>query len=78
MEKTFCILAHKKTNSLEFTVKYLSSFKENNILIHLDKKSNIDEFYYLEKNNVHIIKHREDISWGDLDGKCDPGTDEGI
>lgn len=66
MKKTFCILAHKITNALEFTVDYFSSFDENTILIHIDKKSNFDDFLYLEKMNVHLVKNREDIHWGGI------------
>ncbi|MBK0033755.1 core-2/I-branching enzyme [Erwinia sp. S43] len=64
MRKIFALTCHKLTNPLIHTVTYLSSFNENIVLIHLDKKSAIDEFIFLESNNVIFIPDRHDLVWG--------------
>ncbi|QOE73891.1 hypothetical protein E4W47_08085 [Klebsiella pneumoniae] len=58
---------HKISNALSITVEYLSSFSENTILIHVDKKSKIEGFYNLlhfNKDNVVFIPDRIDVTWG--------------
>lgn len=64
MRKIFCIICHKVTSPLKMTVNYLSSFENNEILIHVDKKSNLDDFLFLESNNVSLLTERFDVSWG--------------
>lgn len=66
MKVVYAIMCHKITNPLLHTVKYLSSFKENIILIHIDKKSEIRDFLVLKKTNVHLIPNRLDVTWGTL------------
>lgn len=66
MEKLYFILCHKVKPSLIFTVNYLSSFEENRIIIHVDKKSAIDEFQFLSKENVQFTNKRLDIKWGHI------------
>ncbi|EMO0471167.1 core-2/I-branching enzyme [Pluralibacter gergoviae] len=66
MNKVFAITCHKVTKALIFTVSYLSKFKENIIIIHVDKKSKMEEFKFLECDNVIFIKERENIFWGSI------------
>lgn len=64
MNKIFAITCHRLTNPLIHTVRYLSSFKENTLLIHLDLKSSIEDFLFLESDNVIFIPNRVDLVWG--------------
>lgn len=64
MKKIFCILCHKVTNPLIFTITYLSSFAENIILIHVDAKSSLDDFQSLAASNVHFVQNRVCVTWG--------------
>ncbi|MEG3130319.1 beta-1,6-N-acetylglucosaminyltransferase [Pantoea cypripedii] len=64
MKKIFCILCHKITNPLLYTVNYLSAFEENIILIHVDAKSPMDEFEVFTAKNIFFVRDRVDISWG--------------
>lgn len=47
MKKVYCILCHKYTMALEYSVGYLSSFDNNLILIHVDLNSDIEVFQSL-------------------------------
>lgn len=64
MKKIFCILCHRVTNPLIYTVKYLSSFNENVVIIHVDLKSKIEEFSILRADNVFFVKNRVNVTWG--------------
>lgn len=64
MNKIFAITCHKLTNPLIHTVMYLSSFEENIVLIHVDKKTSIQDFLVLKKNNVYLIPNRVEVTWG--------------
>ena len=64
MKKIFAIICHKVNNPLIFTVNYLSRFDENIVLIHVDKKSDVGDFIFLKKNNVHFVEDRVDVVWG--------------
>ncbi|MBF6636235.1 core-2/I-branching enzyme [Rouxiella silvae] len=64
MKKVFLICAHQLTKSLAWSVEYLSSFEENIIIIHYDKKSDIDKVSYLIKKNVYFVDKRIDVTWG--------------
>ncbi|EPL1207626.1 TPA: beta-1,6-N-acetylglucosaminyltransferase [Klebsiella pneumoniae] len=64
MRKIFCITCHKVTSPLKITVNYLSSFENNEILIHVDSKSNLDDFLFLESKNVTLLTERVNVSWG--------------
>lgn len=65
MKILYAIVCHRMTNPLIHTVNYLSSFSDNTLLIHVDKKSNLDDFNSLKRTNVHFIPNRIDITWGD-------------
>lgn len=62
------ITAHKLTEPLKWCVSYLSSFDENVIIIHYDKKSNIADLTPLKKDNVFILDEndRVDVKWGEF------------
>lgn len=64
MNKIFAITCHKLTQPLIHTVEYLSSFNENIILIHVDKKVNLSDFLILKGPNVHLIPNRIEVTWG--------------
>ena len=38
--------------------------ENNEILIHVDSKSNLDDFLFLESKNVTLLTARIDVSWG--------------
>jgi len=59
-------LAHKFSDSLQFTIDKLSSSNNTVVYLHIDLKSDISSFIHLQKNNVKIIETRIDIKWGDI------------
>lgn len=64
MKKVFCFLCHRVTNPLIYSVNYLSSFEENTILIHVDAKSCIEDFHFLQARNVFFVQNRVEVTWG--------------
>ncbi|MCW1718705.1 beta-1,6-N-acetylglucosaminyltransferase [Pseudoalteromonas sp. A3] len=60
------ITAHQISSSLEYTVLKASKNPKNIILIHVDKKSNIEPFLHLKSKNVIFIEKRIEVSWGDV------------
>ena len=66
MKIVYAFTCHKMTNPLKHTVNYLSSFSENIILIHVDKKSNLEDFKILNNPNVHFISSRVNVRWGSI------------
>nr|HCI8829426.1 hypothetical protein [Klebsiella quasipneumoniae] len=64
MKKVFGVVCHKVTNPLVYTVNYLSSFDENEVLIHVDANSKIEDFLFLSSKNVIFVKDRVKIKWG--------------
>ncbi|WP_241597177.1 beta-1,6-N-acetylglucosaminyltransferase [Rosenbergiella epipactidis] len=66
MVNSYCILAHKVSNCLIFTVNFLKKFQNNKIFIHVDLKSDLDEFNFLRCDNVFLIEERFDIKWGHI------------
>lgn len=65
MKKIYMIVSHKVTKAMCWTIDYLSSFEENIILIHYDKKSNINDVTNFAKNykNVYLLEDRVDVQW---------------
>lgn len=63
MKIAYCILCHKNSRILNETVNYLS--KDNDVFIHVDKKSNINNFNEYKKNAI-ILKNRIDVRWGHI------------
>lgn len=67
MKKIFAITCHKLTTPFLYTVNYLSSFDENKILIHVDAKSDIQEFSIVKKKkNIIFLSDRKNITWGSV------------
>ena len=64
MKKIFCITCHKISVPLKLTTDYLSSFPENIIIIHVDKKTNIDPFRRDLSPGIIYLNDRVDITWG--------------
>ncbi len=58
------ILAHANPSQLERLINKLAHEKSD-FYIHIDFKTNIDDFLFLEKNKqVYFIKKREKVFWG--------------
>lgn len=67
MKIAYCILCHKVTNPLRFTVDYLSRFEENKIYMHVDRKSDIAPFEEaFAQANVTWLTERIDVAWGSV------------
>lgn len=64
MKKLFAFVCHEITSPLEFTVKYLSQDENSIILIHVDKKANISDFFHLKRDNVIFVEERINVTWG--------------
>lgn len=65
MKKIFAITVHRMTNPLIFLVDYISSFENNLIFIHIDKKSDETIFFEnLARDNVIFLENRVDVRWG--------------
>ncbi|MGA7586734.1 MAG: beta-1,6-N-acetylglucosaminyltransferase [Rouxiella badensis] len=64
MKKIIAIVCHKVTAPLIHTIEYLSSYDNNSLILHVDAKSNINDFHFLEKKNVRLVKERVDVQWG--------------
>jgi hypothetical protein len=63
--KNYIILAHKNPKQLERLINSLEdgcSF----FYIHVDLKSDINQFVHLQKNNVKFIEERVNCIWGDF------------
>ena len=63
MKVAYLILAHNAPKHLQRLIKALSS-SSSSIFIHLDKKSNFNEF--LDIKNAHFTRKRIPIFWGDF------------
>ena len=61
MNICYGIITHKNTNILKNTIDLLH--KDNKIILHVDKKSNIDTFKEYSKK-VDIIEDRVNVQWG--------------
>ena len=61
MKIAYCILCHKNSAVLNETINYLSKY--NDIFLHVDKKSNINEFS-IYKEKVIFTTNRIDVKWG--------------
>ena len=61
MNICYGIITHKNTNILKNTIDLLH--KDNKIILHVDKKSNIDNFKEYSKK-VDIIEDRVNVQWG--------------
>lgn len=61
MRVAYCIICHRNNNILRTTIEILS--KDNDIYLHVDKKTNINQFYEY-KDKVHYIRKRVNVKWG--------------
>ena len=61
MKIIYCILAHKNTAILRTFIEIMS--RENEIYLHIDKKSKMKNFKEYE-NKVNILKKRVNVKWG--------------
>lgn len=61
MNIAYCIVCHKNNNILRTTINQLNI--NNNIYLHVDKKSDLNDFKEYE-NKVNIIKERVNVRWG--------------
>lgn len=60
MKVAYCVICHKRTKILDEMINILGD--DNDIFIHVDKKSNIKEFSDLSKK-VTLIKDRVRVQW---------------
>lgn len=65
MKIAYLILAHNTPKHLQRLITALSS-GSSSFFIHLDKKSNIDDFLGIKGNNVHFTRERVPVFWGDF------------
>ena len=65
MKIAYLIAAHNNPFHLDRLIAALSS-KSVSFFIHVDKKSNFDDFLKLEKENVHFTIERVPVYWGDF------------
>ncbi|MGL4986219.1 MAG: beta-1,6-N-acetylglucosaminyltransferase [Treponemataceae bacterium] len=61
MNIAYCIICHQFSKILEKTVEILH--KDNDIYVHVDKKSNLNDFIKI-RNKVIFIKKRINVNWG--------------
>ncbi|XAG61108.1 beta-1,6-N-acetylglucosaminyltransferase [bacterium 19MO02SH05] len=66
LKLVFVVQCHKVTNTLEFLISKLNLVKNVTVFIHVDKKSNINDFIHYESDNVRLIKDRINVSWGGI------------
>ncbi|MGL5755371.1 MAG: beta-1,6-N-acetylglucosaminyltransferase [Paraclostridium sp.] len=63
MKIAYCIQCHKNTPILREFIRIFSN--ENDIYMHVDKKSDIDDFVEY-KTKVKFVKDRIDVTWADV------------
>ena len=61
MKIGYCIICHRNTNILRTTIEILCK-GNNQIFLHVDKKSDIQDFHEYE-NKVHFTPFRMDVKW---------------
>lgn len=61
MNIAYCVICHKNTKILQETIDLL--YRENDIYIHVDKKTDFNQFLSL-KEKVYFLYEREIVSWG--------------
>lgn len=64
MKVVYAITCHEVTDPLLYTVNELSNCKDNLVLIHVDKKSDLQQFASIDIDNVLFLQDRVDVSWG--------------
>jgi alr4323 protein len=65
MQINYIILTHKSPTQLERLIAKLDD-EEATFFVHIDLKTNIEQFKYLQKENVIFLEDRVDVAWGDF------------
>ena len=65
MQINYIILTHKSPTQLERLIAKLDD-EEATFFVHIDLKTNIEQFKYLQKENVIFLEDRVDVVWGDF------------
>jgi hypothetical protein len=65
MKIAYLILAHNTPNHLQRLINALNS-DSSNFFIHIDKKSNLDEYSNIRGKNIYFIQERISVFWGDF------------
>jgi len=65
MQINYIILTHKSPKQLERLIAKLDD-EEATFFVHIDLKTNIEQFKYLQKENVIFLEDRVDVAWGDF------------
>jgi hypothetical protein len=64
MKLVIIVQCHKLTDALEYSIGKLKNRIDVFVIIHVDKKSILDEFRHLESPNVILLPFRELVNWG--------------
>ena len=62
MKICFIILAHHQPNIFHKLIRQLS-WENSDIIVHIDKRSDIKEFELTGHNNIHFVKKRRRVHW---------------
>jgi len=65
MKIAYLIVAHNTPRHLRRLITTLSSIPSR-IFIHLDKKSNVEDFSGIKGGNIHFTQERVPVFWGDF------------
>lgn len=63
MKVCFIILAHHQPKIFHKLVRELC-WENSDIIIHVDKRSDLQEFVIKGHNNIHFVKNRKKVVWG--------------
>jgi len=63
MKVCFIILAHHQPKIFHKLIKQLS-WENSDIIVHIDKRSDLKEFELTGYKNIHFIKNRRKVVWG--------------
>lgn len=64
MRIAYCIIAHRNNKILRECIRVLSEEEDNSIFIHIDEKSNINNFKEYDKK-VTFVDKRISVNWGE-------------
>ena len=65
MQINYIILTHKSPIQLERLISRLDD-QDSTFFVHIDLKTDIEQFKYLQKENVIFLEDRVDVIWGDF------------
>ena len=63
MKVCFIILAHHQPNIFHKLIRQLS-WENSDIIVHIDKRSDIKKFELTGHDNIHFVKNRKKVVWG--------------